>query len=68
MVSGHSFKEYVSPYIPDLINALTGDWSSWPQIKVENVFPHSTFWDFVLFGVSLLDMFGPFFRLLNNAV
>ncbi len=51
----------------DYINALSGDWSDWPVIEVENIIPYSTFWDVVLIGISLLDLFGPFFRLINNA-
>lgn len=50
------------------INALVGDWTTWPVIKVENVFPYSSFWDLVLIGVSLLDFYGPLFRILNGAV
>ncbi len=50
------------------INALTNDWTTWPTISIKNTFPSSTFWDLVLFGISLLDYFGPLFRLFNNAI
>jgi hypothetical protein len=51
----------------NFITALGGNWANWSGIKVENAFPYSTFWDLVLFGVSLLDFYGPLFRLMNNA-
>ncbi len=61
-------KSYNLSEFHDFINAISGDWTVWPSIEVENAFPYSSFWDLVLIGVSLLDLYGPIFRIMNNAV
>ncbi|MHA1264979.1 MAG: hypothetical protein ACTSRS_07050 [Candidatus Helarchaeota archaeon] len=61
-------KSYGLAGFHSFLNALTNDWTTWPTIQVENAFPSSTFWDVVLYGIALLDSYGPFFRLLNNAL
>jgi hypothetical protein len=49
-----------------LIDALTADRSKWPPIEIWNIFPQSFFWDILLYGVILLDLYAPLFRLAFN--
>ena len=51
-----------------LVTNLSSDWSEWTTIKVRNDCPYSPYWDLVFYGVSLLDLYGPLFRLINNAI
>ncbi len=49
-----------------LIDALTSERSGWPEIIINNVFPYSTYWDLLFYGVVLLDLYAPLFRLFFN--
>lgn len=51
----------------DFVEGVSGDWTEWEPIAIHNIFEGSPFWDIVFYGTVLLDVYGPFFRVLNNA-
>jgi hypothetical protein len=61
-------KSYNLSGFHEFMTALTEDQAAWPSIEVENKFPLSSFWDLVLIGVALLDLYGPIFRVINGAI
>ena len=52
--------------VHSLIDALTSDRSTWPAIEIKNIFPYSFYWDILFYGVVLLDLYAPLFRLSFN--
>jgi len=51
----------------DFIEGVSGDWTEWAPISIHNIYGVSPFWDLVFFGIALLDVYGPLFRIMNNA-
>lgn len=50
-----------------LIDAITTEMSQWQDIMVCNQYPYSPFSDLIITGTSLLDWYGPLFRLAYHA-
>lgn len=52
----------------EIIEALTEDPQNWAEIDVWNQFWYSTLSDLIIIGTSLLDLYGPIFRIALGAV
>lgn len=60
-------KSYSEEGLIFLFNALFNDIDQWQDITCYNKFPYNIYWDLVIYGVSVLDTYGPLFRLFYGA-
>ncbi len=47
-----------------LVQALRAPPSTWEPVVVQNSWPYSFYWDLTVYGTTLLDLYGPLFRLI----
>ena len=61
-------KSYGQEGLLSFIDRLTSDPTTWDPITIRNRWPYSMYSDAIFFGVSWLDYFAPFFRLIYGII